>query len=75
MKLNLTLFIAGSLACAATLTAVTATAVAVESKITILYDAFGNDAADTGSAELATVCGLAESVAKGDAFLRLIPVP
>jgi hypothetical protein len=45
MKLNLTLLIAGSLACAATLAAMTETAVAAESKITILYDAFGNDAA------------------------------
>jgi 7,8-dihydropterin-6-yl-methyl-4-(beta-D-ribofuranosyl)aminobenzene 5'-phosphate synthase len=60
MKLNLTLFIAGSLACAATLTAVTATAVAVESKITILYDAFGNDAAmkkDWGFSALVEVAG------------------
>ena len=45
MKLNLTLVIAGSLACVATLAAVTETAVAAESKITILNDAFGDDAA------------------------------
>ena len=37
MKLNLTLLIAGSLACATTLPTMTETAVAAESKITILY--------------------------------------
>jgi hypothetical protein len=37
MKLNLTLVIAGSLVCAATLVAATETAVAAESKITVLY--------------------------------------
>jgi hypothetical protein len=37
MKLNLTSVIAGSLACAATLAAVTEPTVAAESKITILY--------------------------------------
>ena len=46
MKLNLTWLIAGSLACAATLVGVTETAVGAESKITILYDAFGSDAAN-----------------------------
>jgi len=45
MKLNLTRLIASSLACAVALAAMTETAVAAESKITILYDAFGNDAA------------------------------
>ena len=45
MKLNLTSVIAGALACAATLAAVTETALAAESKITILNDAFGDDAA------------------------------
>src|SRR5207244_2446197 len=60
MKLNLTLVIAGSLACAATLAAVTETAVAAESKITILYDAFGDDAAmkkDWGFSALVEVAG------------------
>ena len=46
MKLNLTWLLAAALASAAALTAVTETAVATESKITILYDAFGNDAAN-----------------------------
>jgi 7,8-dihydropterin-6-yl-methyl-4-(beta-D-ribofuranosyl)aminobenzene 5'-phosphate synthase len=60
MKLNLTLFIAGSLACAATLAAATETAVAAESKITILYDAFGDDPAmkkDWGFSALVEVAG------------------
>ena len=60
MKLNLTLVIASSLACAATLAAVTETAVAAESKITILYDAFGDDAAmkkDWGFSALVEVAG------------------
>src|SRR5438128_9017599 len=60
MKLNLTLFIAGSLACAATLAAVTEAAVAAESKITILYDAFGDDAKmkkDWGFSALVEVAG------------------
>ena len=60
MKLNLTSVIAGSLACAATLAAVTETAVAAESKITILYDAFGDDAAmkkDWGFSALVEVAG------------------
>src|SRR5437016_4241398 len=60
MKLNLTLVIAGSLACAAALVAVTETAVAAESKITILYDAFGDDAAmkkDWGFSALVEVAG------------------
>jgi len=60
MKLNLTLVIAGSLASAATLAAVTETAVAAESKITILNDAFGDDAAmkkDWGFSALVEVAG------------------
>jgi 7,8-dihydropterin-6-yl-methyl-4-(beta-D-ribofuranosyl)aminobenzene 5'-phosphate synthase len=60
MKLNLTLLIAGSLACAATLATMTETAVAAESKITILYDAFGKDAAmrkDWGFSALVEVAG------------------
>jgi 7,8-dihydropterin-6-yl-methyl-4-(beta-D-ribofuranosyl)aminobenzene 5'-phosphate synthase len=60
MKLNLTLVIAGSLVCTATLVAVTETAVAAESKITVLYDAFGNDAAmkkDWGFSALVEVAG------------------
>src|SRR4029453_17191792 len=59
MKLNLTWLIAGSLACVATLVAVTEKAVA-ESKITILYDAFGSDAAmkkDWGFSALVEVAG------------------
>jgi 7,8-dihydropterin-6-yl-methyl-4-(beta-D-ribofuranosyl)aminobenzene 5'-phosphate synthase len=60
MKLNLTLLIAGSLACAATLATTTETVVAAESKITILYDAFGKDAAmrkDWGFSALVEVAG------------------
>jgi 7,8-dihydropterin-6-yl-methyl-4-(beta-D-ribofuranosyl)aminobenzene 5'-phosphate synthase len=60
MKLNLTWLIAGALACAACLAAVTETVVAAESKITILYDAFGNDAAmkkDWGFSALVEVAG------------------
>ena len=60
MKLNLTSVIAGALACAATLAAVTETALAAESKITILYDAFGDDAAmkkDWGFSALVEVAG------------------
>ena len=60
MKLNLTLVIAGSLACAAILAAVTETAVAAESKMTVLYDAFGKDAAmrtDWGFSALVEVAG------------------
>ena len=60
MKLNLALVIAGSLACDATLAAVTETTVAAESKITILYDAFGDDAAmkkDWGFSALVEVAG------------------
>src|SRR5438093_3582615 len=60
MKCNLTWLIAGSLACAAILAAVTETAIAAESKITILYDAFGNDAAmkkDWGFSALVEVAG------------------
>jgi len=65
MKLNLTLVIAGSLACAATLAAVTETAVAAESKITILYDAFGDDAAmkkDWGFSALVPDIGVCECI-------------
>ncbi len=60
MKLNLTSVIAGALACAATLAAVAETALAAESKITILYDAFGDDAAmkkDWGFSALVEVAG------------------
>jgi 7,8-dihydropterin-6-yl-methyl-4-(beta-D-ribofuranosyl)aminobenzene 5'-phosphate synthase len=60
MKLNLTSVIAGALACAATLAAVTETALAAESKITILNDAFGDDAAmkkDWGFSALVEVAG------------------
>src|SRR5437764_1398446 len=60
MKRNLTWLLAGSLACAAIPAAVTETAVATESKITILYDAFGNDAAmkkDWGFSALVEVAG------------------
>src|SRR4051812_1619446 len=59
MKLNRILVIAGSLACAAT-AAVTEAAVAAESKITILYDAFGDDAGmkkDWGFSALVEVAG------------------
>ena len=60
MKLNLTSVIAGALACAVTLAALTETALAAESKITILYDAFGDDAAmkkDWGFSALVEVAG------------------
>src|SRR5882757_6760455 len=60
MKLNLTFLIAGSLAGTATLAAMTETAVAAESKITILYDAFGDDAAmkkDWGFSALVEIAG------------------
>ena len=65
MKLNLTSVIAGALACAATLAAVTETAVAAESKITILYDAFGDDAAmkkDGGFSALVPDIGVCECI-------------
>jgi 7,8-dihydropterin-6-yl-methyl-4-(beta-D-ribofuranosyl)aminobenzene 5'-phosphate synthase len=60
MKRNVALLLAGALAGAAALTAVTETAVAAESKITILYDAFGNDAEmkkDWGYSALIEVAG------------------
>ena len=60
MKLNRILVIAGSLACAATLAAVIETAVAAESKITVLYDAFGDDVRmkkDWGFSALIEVAG------------------
>jgi 7,8-dihydropterin-6-yl-methyl-4-(beta-D-ribofuranosyl)aminobenzene 5'-phosphate synthase len=60
MKLNLTSVIAGALACAVTLAAVTETALSAESKITILYDAFGDDAAmkkDWGFSAFVEVAG------------------
>ena len=60
MKLNLTWLIAGSLACAVPMVAVTETAVGAASKITILYDAFGSDAAmqkDWGFSALVEVAG------------------
>jgi 7,8-dihydropterin-6-yl-methyl-4-(beta-D-ribofuranosyl)aminobenzene 5'-phosphate synthase len=44
MKLNVRLLLAGALASAAAGAALTETAGATEAKITILYDAFGNDA-------------------------------
>jgi len=54
------LLLAGALVGAAALTVATETAVAAESKITILYDAFGNDAAmkkDWGFSALVEVAG------------------
>jgi hypothetical protein len=45
MKRNVALLLAGALAGAAAVTAVSEAAHAAESKITILYDAFGNDSA------------------------------
>jgi 7,8-dihydropterin-6-yl-methyl-4-(beta-D-ribofuranosyl)aminobenzene 5'-phosphate synthase len=60
MKLNVRFLLAGALASAAVLTAVTKTATATEAKITILYDAFGNDAAmkkDWGFSALVEVAG------------------
>jgi len=60
VRLNLTLAIASSLACAVTPAAVTKSGVAAESRITILYDAFGNDAAmkkDWGFSALVEVAG------------------
>src|SRR5262245_39206985 len=60
MKLNARLVLAGALASAVSLAALTETAVATEVKITILYDAFGNDAAmkkDWGFSALVEVAG------------------
>ena len=60
MKRNMVLLLVGALAGATGLAAVTKTAVAAESKITILYDAFGNDAAmkkDWGFAALVEAGG------------------
>ena len=60
MKRNMVLLLVGALAGAISLAAVTKTAVAAESKITILYDAFGNDAAmkkDWGFAALVEAGG------------------
>ena len=60
MKLNMSLLLAGALTSTATLTAVTETAIATEAKITILYDAFGNDPAmkkDWGFSALVEVAG------------------
>ena len=62
MKLGVTLILAGALASAAVLAAATRTAVAAEpkSQITILYDAFGTDAAmkkDWGFSALVEVAG------------------
>ena len=45
MKRNAALFLAGAFAGAAALTAASETALAAKSEVTILYDAFGNDAA------------------------------
>jgi hypothetical protein len=44
-ELNVRFLLAGALASAAALTPVTETAAATEAKITILYEAFGSDAA------------------------------
>ena len=60
MKRNVALFLAGALAGAAALTAASETALAAKSEITILYDAFGNDAAmkkDWGFSALVEVAG------------------
>jgi 7,8-dihydropterin-6-yl-methyl-4-(beta-D-ribofuranosyl)aminobenzene 5'-phosphate synthase len=60
MKLNVRLLLAGALASAAAGAALTETAGAAESKITILYDAFGNDASmkkDWGFSALVEVAG------------------
>jgi 7,8-dihydropterin-6-yl-methyl-4-(beta-D-ribofuranosyl)aminobenzene 5'-phosphate synthase len=60
MKLDVRLLLAGAFAGVAALTAVTEAAVAAEAKITILYDAFGNDAAmkkDWGFSALVEVAG------------------
>lgn len=60
MELNRTLLIVGLLTAAVTTGAVTETVVAAESKITILYDAFGSDAAmkkDWGFSALVEVAG------------------
>ena len=68
MKLNVTFLLTGALASAAALTAVTETATATETKITILYDAFGNDAAmkkDWGFSALVEVEAAFDSVNHG----------
>jgi 7,8-dihydropterin-6-yl-methyl-4-(beta-D-ribofuranosyl)aminobenzene 5'-phosphate synthase len=60
MKLNVRFLLAGAFASAAALIAMTETAAATEAKITILYDAFGNDAAmkkDWGFSALVEVGG------------------
>ena len=60
MKLNVRFLLAGALASAVVLAAVTETAVATEAKVTILYDAFGSDAAmkkDWGFSALVEVAG------------------
>src|SRR5215217_2669649 len=60
MKRNVALFLAGALSGAAALTAASETALAAKSEITILYDAFGNDAAmkkDWGFSALVEVAG------------------
>jgi 7,8-dihydropterin-6-yl-methyl-4-(beta-D-ribofuranosyl)aminobenzene 5'-phosphate synthase len=60
MKLNVRFLLAGALASAAALIAMTEPAAATDAKITILYDAFGNDAAmkkDWGFSALVEVGG------------------
>jgi len=60
MKSNPISLIAGSLACAVLLAATTESAVAAESRITIIYDAFGSDAAmkkDWGFSALIEIAG------------------
>jgi 7,8-dihydropterin-6-yl-methyl-4-(beta-D-ribofuranosyl)aminobenzene 5'-phosphate synthase len=66
MRLNARFLLAGTLASVAALTAVTGTAAATESKITILYDAFGSDAAmkkDLGFSALVEVTGKSDHMA------------
>src|SRR5712672_2171182 len=60
MKRTVMTLLAGALVGSAVLTALTETAIAAESKITILYDAFGDDAAmkkDWGFSALVEVAG------------------
>ena len=60
MKLNVRFLLAGAFASAAALITMTETVAATEAKITILYDAFGNDAAmkkDWGFSALVEVGG------------------
>src|SRR5215217_9335502 len=60
MKRNVALFLAGAFSGAAALTPASEKALAAKSEITILYDAFGNDAAmkkDWGFSALVEVAG------------------